>query len=99
MSDFGWGHTDVRIHNQPLANMKPDTIYEFGLNLIYTNDTFGRFPMPGSGDICACKTHADVPSKPLNLQYHYLQENQYSLEWTPDSDNGEPIITYDLKTA
>ncbi|KAF5405479.1 Proto-oncogene tyrosine-protein kinase ROS [Paragonimus heterotremus] len=99
MSDFGWGHTDVRIHNQPLANMKPDTIYEFGLNLIYKNDTFGRFPTPGSGDICACKTHADVPSKPLNLQYHYLQENQYSLEWTPDSDNGEPIITYDLKTA
>ncbi|VDP65334.1 unnamed protein product [Echinostoma caproni] len=57
MSDYGWGPSGPKVRNHTLTAMKPNTIYEFGLNLIYLNDTFGQFPSAGTGQICACKTH------------------------------------------
>ncbi|CAL8083892.1 unnamed protein product [Calicophoron daubneyi] len=98
MSDYGWGHSAVGIRNNTLAMLKPNTVYEFGINLIYQNDTFGKFPPTDSLSFCACKTHADVPEMPEDVRYHYLHGNAYSLEWTPGTDNGDPIISYDLKT-
>ncbi|GAA35242.2 Protein sevenless [Clonorchis sinensis] len=97
MSEYEWGHTLVQFRNHTLENLRPHTFYEFGMNLMFNNGTVKRYPDKASGITCGCKTHADVPSMPLNLQYHYLQDNDYSLEWTPGPDNGEPIITYILK--
>ncbi|CAI2734741.1 unnamed protein product [Schistosoma spindalis] len=98
MSDYGWGHSGVKYRNHTIASLKPNRLYEFGLNLIYENSTFDRFPKIGSKDICACKTYPDVPDAPLDLRYHYMQGNQYTLEWTPNNDNGEPIFTYNMKS-
>nr|CAH8871190.1 unnamed protein product [Trichobilharzia regenti] len=98
MSDYGWGHSGVKFRNHTIASLKPNRFYEFGLNLIYENSTFDRFPKIGSKDLCTCKTYPDVPDVPLNLRYHYIQGNQYNLEWTPNNDNGEPIFTYNMKS-
>ncbi|KAH8864883.1 Protein sevenless [Schistosoma japonicum] len=123
MSDYGWGHSGVKYRNHTITALKPNKLYEFGLNLIYENSTFDRFPKIGSKDTCACKTYhskfshfssqinmlheidgfryifsADVPDAPLDLRYHYIHSNQYTLEWTPNNDNGEPIFTYNMKS-
>ncbi|TNN13251.1 Protein sevenless [Schistosoma japonicum] len=98
MSDYGWGHSGVKYRNHTITALKPNKLYEFGLNLIYENSTFDRFPKIGSKDTCACKTYPDVPDAPLDLRYHYIHSNQYTLEWTPNNDNGEPIFTYNMKS-